>query len=180
MVANDVCLILSLLDHDFFNRTSLRATLPADLDNCRGPPHLSNLTSTLHILGQSKMPYSKTGGLVEELKADITARLASTQRLFDKVDTLRWLARDREGFEALVDKKRQIEKQRHKNAMNDIAARQRTLMSADLKAKDNDFNYDQDTVGYKFTSTANKCTMDGRYGSCHHERCMAAKGDGIP
>ena len=125
------------------------------------------------------MPDTKTTVLLEELKADITARLASSQKLFDKLDTSQWPARDREALEALVDEKRQIEKQHHKNATHDLTARQRTLTSADLKAENSDFKYDYDTANYKFTGGANKCSMDGHSRGCHHEICLTAKEIGI-
>ena len=106
----------------------------------------------------------KTGAFLDKLKADVTARLAST--------TSKLPAKEREAFEALVNERTLGERQQHQ------PGGPRKLTAADLRGAPVDFKYDENTAGYKFIGKA-KCALDGHVGGCHHRVCVQAKGDGI-
>lgn len=117
---------------------------------------------------------------IEALKAEISSRIASTSAMFDKLDTTNWPAKDIRTYEALLEEKRQLEKDHHKLALNDVskgAARKATR--ADFHNDPDDFRYDTETGGYKFVGTA-PCAIDQDIRKpCNHDICRQAAKEGL-
>lgn len=89
------------------------------------------------------------------LKADTTARLASSRDISEKIDTSTWNDKDLIVFDSLIAERRNAEKDHHKFS---IDYRKRKVTSRDLKAP-NDWKYDNETAGYRYVGQANLCPM---------------------
>lgn len=111
---------------------------------------------------------------MDQLKVEITAKLATTQSLLDKLDTSTWDAKDLEVFDTLVAEKRQSEKEHHK--MTSGGSRLgRQVTPADLKQAAGDWRYDTETAGYIYVGNG-PCALDRfTVQQCHHDICKEAK-----
>lgn len=120
------------------------------------------------------MADSLPDSFLDNLKVEITAKLATTQSLLDRLDTSAWDAKDLEVFDTLVAEKRQSEKDHHK-MQSAISRHGRQVTPADLKVAAADWRYDTETAGYVFVGNR-YCTLDRSTGQhCHHEICKEAK-----
>lgn len=113
---------------------------------------------------------------LDNLKVEITSKLATTQSLLDKLDTSTWDAKDLEVFDTLVAEKRQTEKDHHKMTFG-ISRAGRQVTPADLKAATANWRYDTETAGYIFVGNGS-CALERSAGKqCHHKICKEAKSE---
>lgn len=81
------------------------------------------------------------GALLESLSEDVFATM-------DKIDKSKFGAKDLHILDSLVSEKRNLERQHHKTALNDVSRDQgaRKITSADFKVP-GDWKYDSKTAG---------------------------------